>query len=315
MGVALSINLGLHLGTRTQPDPNSLKLKTFHSALILHTLLSLRLSRAPLIVLEDYNVAIPPVDGNEDFELWRSDKTPVELREDWSSAKGKSALSIDSPALTPGTAPTRPPQAVRSASLSTFARMASLCAIGLSILRWDVCPRRGYGNGLASGEQERMELVENLKGWTDGLEKELLLGEKGGGVERLEERARWTVEMHLISSALNLKLKPHTSVELSKVRNADPNTDLRSLVAADLSPRPLTIQYLPHSSCSIISSIAIEDCLRCIDLYPSSISLFTPFQQRSFSKMTTLLISTTRLSKPTKSSVDSSPSRKQALKR
>jgi len=207
MGIALSINLGLHLGSRTQPDPNSLKLKTFHSALIVHTLLSLRLSRAPLIVLEDYNVAIPPVDGNEDFELWRSDKTPIELREDWSSAKGKSAISIDSPL--PGNAPTRTPQAVRSASLSTFARMASLCAIGIEIVRWDVCPRRGYGNGLASGERERIELVENLKVWTDGLENGLLLGEKGGGVERLEERARWTVEMHLISSALNLKLKPH----------------------------------------------------------------------------------------------------------
>ncbi|GAA5932299.1 uncharacterized protein JCM15063_001183 [Sporobolomyces koalae] len=207
IAVALSINLELHLASRAQPDPNSLKLKTFHSALILHTLLSLRLSRAPLVVLEDYNVPIPPVDGNEDFELWRADKTPTELREDWNVA-GKS--SIDSPQQF--STPARAPQAVRSASLSTFARMVSLCAIGLAILRWDVCPRRGYGQSLANGEQERVELVESLKGWQNELENELKLGDKGGGVERLEQRARWTVEMHLVLASLNLKLRPHPSL-------------------------------------------------------------------------------------------------------
>ncbi|GAA5905646.1 uncharacterized protein JCM6883_005395 [Sporobolomyces salmoneus] len=213
IAVSLAINLSLHLAASSQPDPNSLKLKTFHSALILHTLLSLRLSRAPLVVLEDYNVPIPPIDGNEDFELWRSDKTPVELREDWKHSIDPMAPTIDSPSTTTSQlSPVRAPQAVRSASLSTFAKMASLCAIGLAILRWDVSPRRGYGQSLAAGERERVELIESLKGWADGLENELKLGgDKGGGVERLEERARWCVEMHLVLAALNLKLRPDAS--------------------------------------------------------------------------------------------------------
>ncbi|GAA6012720.1 hypothetical protein JCM11491_002541 [Sporobolomyces phaffii] len=211
IAVALSINQSLHLASHNQPDPNSLKLKTFHSALIIHTLLSLRLSRAPLIVLEDYNVPIPPIDGNEDFELWRSDKTSTELREDWKPTDHTDL--VDSPQLQTAPLPSvRAPQAVRSASLSTFARMASLCAIGLTILRWDVCPRRGYGQSLATGEQERVELVESLRGWGDDLENELRLGgDASGGIERLEERARWTVEMHLVLAALNLKLRPHAS--------------------------------------------------------------------------------------------------------
>ncbi|GAA6061239.1 hypothetical protein JCM10212_002698 [Sporobolomyces blumeae] len=231
LAVALSINLSLHLAPLAQPDPNSLKLKTFHSALIVHALLSLRLARAPLVVLEDYNVPIPPVDGNEDFELWRSDKTPAELKEEYRSLHGSGNGGSDASVPTPPNStlyssvsdrtgsqrkgPTGPsaPKAVRSASLTTFARMASLCAIGLAILRWDVCPRRGYGQGLASGERERVELVERLRAWEDELENELRLGDKGagGGVERLEERARWTVEMHLTLAALYLKLKPHSS--------------------------------------------------------------------------------------------------------
>ncbi|GAA5947842.1 hypothetical protein JCM3765_001107 [Sporobolomyces pararoseus] len=213
IAVALSINLSLHLASSSHPDPNSLRLKTFHSALILHTLLSLRLSRAPVINLEDYNVPIPPVDGNEDFELWRSEKTPSELREDWRRPIDPTFPAIDSPQLTTTPlSPVRAPQAVRSASLSTFAKMVSLCAIGITILRWDVSPRRGYSQGLAAGEQERVNLVERLRRWGDELENELRLGgDKGGGVERLEERARWTVEMHLVLAALNLKLRPHPS--------------------------------------------------------------------------------------------------------
>ncbi|GAA5879755.1 hypothetical protein JCM16303_004163 [Sporobolomyces ruberrimus] len=207
IAIALSINLSLHLTSPTEPDPSSLKLKTFHSALILHTLLSLRLSRAPLVVLEDYNVPIPPVDGNENYELWRADKTTTELREDWRQ-KGTSTAAVDSPRPNTGA-----PRAVRSASLSTFAKMASLCAIGLAILRWDICPRRGYGQSLATGEQERIELIESLRRWGDTLENELRLGsDTAGGVERLEERARWSVEMHLVVAALNSKLKPHQSL-------------------------------------------------------------------------------------------------------
>ncbi|GAA5908523.1 hypothetical protein JCM5296_004783 [Sporobolomyces johnsonii] len=216
LALSLSINLSLHLSSHSQPDPNSLKLRTFHSALIIHTLLSLRLGRAPLVVLEDYDVPIPPVDGAENFELWRSDKTTGELREEWG---GPAAAGESGGGST----------AVRSASLSTFARMASLCAIGLAILRWDVCPRRGYGQSLATGEQERVELVESLRSWEDELEPELRLGDAVGGVERLGERARWTVEMHMVLAALQSRLKPHPS-----------------LASSALNPLPHSLSLLTH---------------------------------------------------------------------
>lgn len=131
IAIALSINLSLHLASSNHPDPNSLRLKTFHSALILHTLLSLRLTRVPVINLEDYNVPIPPVDGNEDFELWRCEKTPSELREDWKRPIDPTVPAIDSPQLTTTPlSPVRAPQAVRSASLSTFAKWPRFVRLG-----------------------------------------------------------------------------------------------------------------------------------------------------------------------------------------
>ncbi|GAA5831578.1 hypothetical protein JCM11251_000756 [Rhodosporidiobolus azoricus] len=204
LALSLSISLSLQLSSTHAPDPSSLKLRTFHSALILHTLLALRLNRPPLIVLEDYDIPIPPDDGPENFELWRSDKTTGELKDEWESGEaGSGGASTDA-----GGGGGRVIQAVRSATLSTFAATASLCAIGVAILRWDVCPRRGNGQGLVSGETERMELIEGLKGWEADVGVELRLGE-GGGVERLGERARWTVEMQMLVASLYLRLRPH----------------------------------------------------------------------------------------------------------
>ncbi|GAA6030622.1 hypothetical protein JCM8097_006242 [Rhodosporidiobolus ruineniae] len=219
LSLTIALSLSLHLSATHAPDTDSLKLKTFHSALILHTLLSLRLSLPPLIVLEDYDVPVPPDDGAENFDLWKSDKTVGELRSEWGDDGAGASSSAADGAIDAGggggggatAAGARVTQAVRSASLSTFTRMASLCAIGLAVLRWYACPRRGNGQGLPAGEQERAELVASLAGWEDDLALELRLGEGVRMVERLSERARWTVEMHMIVAALYLKLKPHPS--------------------------------------------------------------------------------------------------------
>ncbi|BGP44088.1 Glucose-responsive transcription factor [Rhodotorula kratochvilovae] len=202
LALSLALRLSLHLSPSLLPDPSSLKLKTFHSVLIVHTLLSLRLDRPPLTVLEDYDVPIPPVDEAENWDLWRADKGAAELRDEW-GATGTAPGEGESP---PGAA-----AAVRSNALLTFARLAQLCAVGLGILRWSVCPRRGNGQGLAAGEQERAELAAGLAAWEEMLEPELRLGDARGGVEKLGERARWTVEMQMLVAALYLKLRPHPS--------------------------------------------------------------------------------------------------------
>lgn len=176
---------------------------TFHSALILHTLLSIRTLRPPIIVLEDYDIPLPPIDGPENFELWRLDKNPAELR-----AQHGLVLS----AAQAGRAGSGGQgHAVRSCALSTFSKMSSLCAIGISILRWGVCARRGNGQGLAVGEQERQELVASLQGWERDLPTDLRLSEGGQvrGVEKVEERSRHTIELHLVLFMLYLRLTPH----------------------------------------------------------------------------------------------------------
>ncbi|KAK4701830.1 hypothetical protein P7C70_g4392, partial [Phenoliferia sp. Uapishka_3] len=220
LAIALSINLSLHI-TKPRPDgaprPESetspSRLRTFHSALIIHALLSLRLLRPPMSVLEDYDVPVPPQDGPENFELWRSDKSPEELRTD----HGLHAGGGGGPPrhMTGG----QRIMAVRSCALSTFSNMASLCAIGLSIVRWGVCPRRGNGGGLAAGEQEREGLVASLGAWEKDLPPDLRLSEQSRGVEQLHERSRHTVEMHLLLFTLYMRLTPHISFQ---TRSYDP---------------------------------------------------------------------------------------------
>ncbi|ORY88663.1 hypothetical protein BCR35DRAFT_350894 [Leucosporidium creatinivorum] len=204
LSIALSINLSLHISLPTSlPDPDSIRLKTFHSTLILHTLLSLRLHRPPIIVLEDYDIPLPPIDGAENFELWRSDKSAAVLR---------SQHGLPESGRTGGGGQSH---AVRSCALSTFSKMSSLCAIGLSILRWGVCPRRGNGQGLAVGEQERQELVNSLQAWEQDLPTDLRLSEQMRGVEKVEERSRHTIELHLVLFMLYLRLTPHSSFSSS----------------------------------------------------------------------------------------------------
>ncbi|KAI5474369.1 C6 transcription factor [Pseudohyphozyma bogoriensis] len=199
LSVALSITLSLHLSSTLDPDPNLTKLKTFHAALILHTLLSLRILRPPLINLNDYDVPLPPHDGPENFELWRIDKSPEELRLEYGGPK---SLSSSPSPRTP---------AVRSCALATFSNLASLCGIGISVIRWGLCPRKGNGSGLSKGEQERMELINSLQVWERDLPPDLRLGDGESAVGRIEERSRHTVEMHLLLYVLYLRLVPHES--------------------------------------------------------------------------------------------------------
>ena len=240
LALALALSLSLHLSASLAPDPNHLKLRTFHAVLIVHALVALRLDRPPLTVLEDYDVPIPPVDEAENWELWRADKGAQELRDEWGAggaaavngaAGGESGAragasagdgdegggaasdkAVPGPAGGGGGGGSSAPPAVRSNALLTFARLAQLCAVALGILRWSACPRRGNGQGLAAGEQERAELVAGLAAWEDQLEGDLRLGDARGSVERVGERARWTVEMQMLVAALYLKLRPHPCV-------------------------------------------------------------------------------------------------------
>ncbi|GAA5897614.1 hypothetical protein JCM8208_000211 [Rhodotorula glutinis] len=242
LSLALALSLSLHLSSSLAPDPNHLKLRTFHAVLIVHALVALRLDRPPLTVLEDYDVPIPPVDEAENWELWRGDKGAQELRDEWGvgaagpgggsgggrgsgtgagagdggaeeggSGAGDKATTSGAAGGGGGGGGASAPPAVRSNALLTFARLAQLCAVALGILRWSACPRRGNGQGLAAGEQERAELVAGLAAWEEQLEGDLRLGDARGSVERVGERARWTVEMQMLVAALYLKLRPHPS--------------------------------------------------------------------------------------------------------
>lgn len=201
----------------------------------MHTLLSIRLLRPPIIVLEDYDIPLPPIDGAENFELWRSDKSPAVLRAEHGLPES------------PGNDVSNGPQghAVRSCALSTFSNMASLCAIGVSILRWGVCPRRGNGQGLPVGERERQELVSSLQAWERDLPMDLRLGEQVRGLDKVEERSRHTVELHLVLFMLYLRLTPHRSV--SKYQRSSRLTDLvcsRSSFSTAHDPVPQALALL-----------------------------------------------------------------------
>ncbi|TKA52821.1 hypothetical protein B0A53_04517 [Rhodotorula sp. CCFEE 5036] len=84
--------------TASASASTSSRLKTLHSVLIIHFLLSVRLDRVPLSIalLQDYEREIPPppTDEVENWDLWRSDKTAGELRREW-AATGEGAAEAD----------------------------------------------------------------------------------------------------------------------------------------------------------------------------------------------------------------------------
>ncbi|SCV67271.1 BQ2448_5917 [Microbotryum intermedium] len=191
LSIALCITLGVH--RRQQDDllnPSPTRLRTFHTSIITHTLLSLRLSRSPIINCDDYDIPLPPSEGSENFELWRLGHNANHLR-------GEYGLE---PILTTA----RRPGAVRSSTLLLFSRMASLCRLGLAALRWSLRP--GGGD---HGEAGRQSLVSALVAWERGLPPELMIGEPSTrGAERVKERSRSIIEMHMTLHSLYARLSP-----------------------------------------------------------------------------------------------------------
>lgn len=62
---------------------------------------------------------------------------------------------------------------------------------------------------MAVGEQERQELVSSLQAWEQDLPTDLRLSEQMRGVEKVEERSRHTIELHLVLFMLYLRLAPY----------------------------------------------------------------------------------------------------------
>lgn len=154
---------------------------------MIHTLLALRLSLPPLILHSDYSVPLPPSDGPENFELWRSDKSPEELRGEY----GNSSFGGGGGERGERGGEYGRTHAVRLSAGATFSKMAELCAIGVGICGG----RRG----------DRREVGRRLAEWEKGLPTELKLGE-GGGTEWLGERSRVVVEMHALKATLGVAL-------------------------------------------------------------------------------------------------------------
>lgn len=179
-----------------ESDSESYKLKTFYSSVIIHTLLSLRLSRSPLLVLDDYNVPLPPHDGPENFELWRG-----ETAEDLRNAYGPVTIPSPRPIYMPRA------HAVRSCSLSAFSQTAKLSISAISIIRWGANPKGDSGASPAR-ESERLELVNQLTKWERGLPAELRLSEETRGIDAMAARSRHVVELHLLLFTLYQRLAP-----------------------------------------------------------------------------------------------------------
>ncbi|GAA5988586.1 hypothetical protein JCM10908_003629 [Rhodotorula pacifica] len=103
LAVTLAVSQNLHLptspsSTRQISSSTATRLKTLHSVLIIHFLLSLRLERLPLSIalllhdnddggaMQTKGIPPPPTDEAENWDLWRSDKTIGELRAEWGVA-------------------------------------------------------------------------------------------------------------------------------------------------------------------------------------------------------------------------------------
>ncbi|GAA5878676.1 hypothetical protein JCM3774_000447 [Rhodotorula dairenensis] len=104
LAVTLAVSQSLHLPLspphRRLAPSRAARLKTLHSVLIIHFLLSLRLDRVPLSIAmfppppppdryrqnplgDGTPMSPPPTDEAENWDLWRSDKTAAELRTEW----------------------------------------------------------------------------------------------------------------------------------------------------------------------------------------------------------------------------------------
>lgn len=180
-----------------ETDPESYKVKTFFSSVIIHTLLSLRLNRAPMIALEDYNVPLPPSDGPENYELWRTDP-PDELRGIYDPLTHSSPRqSMYTPRI----------HAVRSCALSAFSQTAKLSLIAIGIIRYGVNSDSDHLT-TSPREVERQNLANRLASWERELPGELRLSEELRGIDGMSSRSRHVVELHLLLCTLYQHLAP-----------------------------------------------------------------------------------------------------------
>lgn len=230
LAVTLAIAQSLHLPVLAGRDsigpvqhsaPTALspaRLRTLHAVLIVHSLLSLRVERAPLsaALLDDYAGSIPPppTDEAENWDLWRSDKTATELRSEWtgeaesppsvagttSGAEGerRKAASADSRNTAAAALP--------SNSLLVFARLAELCNIGTVVLRSNL--RGRIAKATSRTTTSVADLTRQLQKWEASLEAEVRLeaATAEGLAAVVTERPRWTVAMHLLAETLRLSL-------------------------------------------------------------------------------------------------------------
>lgn len=206
----LGLSLHMKLSDIDQPlgletDPESYRLKTFYSSVIIHTLLSLRLFRSPLLVLEDYNVPLPPHDGPENFELWRGE-TAEDLRSAYRSVSIPSPRTIFIPRA----------HAVRSCSLSAFSQTAKLSIVAIGIIRWGT-KLKGDSGPSSTRELERLELVNQLSKWERELPTELRLSEETRGIDAMAARSKHVVELHLLVCTLYQRLGPSMLIDLSSL--------------------------------------------------------------------------------------------------
>lgn len=204
LAIALSIRLSLHLklspldqALGIETDPDAYKIKTFYSSVIIHTLLSLRLERSPIIALEDYTTPLPPSDGPENYELWRSDPSE-ELRALYNPLAHSSPGQMYAPRI----------HAVRSCALSVFYQTAKLSHIAISIIKWRATLEEVVQSASAAVETERQNLANRLSSWERELPRELRLSEEARGVDGMASRSRHVVELHLLLCTLYQSLSP-----------------------------------------------------------------------------------------------------------
>ncbi|KAK4047284.1 hypothetical protein OIO90_006245 [Microbotryomycetes sp. JL221] len=193
-GLALTIAfyIGLHdHSTEQRVGAIEHESRALMSALYnIHALLSLRQGKSPLFTHDSYVSHELNADAAEDFDLWRSDKTPSALRAERSLPVDKSIKSER---------PLHP--AVRSSTVSTFAHFSRLCVIASRLAGWS---KQSFDpNG---PEHVRQTLFTDLMMWEQNLPQNLRIGPSIDDCSALQERARHTVDMHLVFFVLLLKV-------------------------------------------------------------------------------------------------------------
>ncbi|KAM0787161.1 hypothetical protein ACM66B_006411 [Microbotryomycetes sp. NB124-2] len=205
LSLALALSLSLHRRSESQPGAKADARLTFDAVLNVHALSSLRATLPLLAPSSDaFNTSSEP-EPAEDFELWRSDKSPAALRAERGLQHEQSPV---------GDAV----RTVRSSSFSTFARFTSLCALANSIRRWE-------DEQHEDRESDRQNLLAALVSWQQSLPNHLAVGPTAGQVDYISNRSRHIVDMHITFFVLWIRLtktspKPDDQQSLTVVVDA-----------------------------------------------------------------------------------------------